>query len=298
MIRASGHSIFALLTILAFAQGFCHAQNSAAAPPPVPMEEIPTPQADGFRLDLQAPKRTTGFAASATSNRYLRTNQPADSERAIRKLDEAERRLSERIKRIQENLTRLQDLMQATEPGSTRAQDDAAVPVTPIPADAAAEEQQPSGPIQINNAVTPSAMPVPEVTPTDESQDVAAPIKAPVLVTSTVDSLSLANNLFAQGKIDEARPIYEQLLELSSKPTDRIWIQYQLASCYRIQGDIKRATKLYRLLAGTKDGDYWRERALWWLDYLRRSQRLNEQRQQLETKLESLRKATHGVQQQ
>lgn len=145
------------------------------------------------------------------------------------------------------------------------------------------------------NVPPPTTVTLPVAAPTIEVQPaVAAPDETPISLTTTVDSLALANNLFAQGKVEMARPIYEKLMRQPQLPKDSVWIQYQLACCYRIEGRIKDATKMYRMAGSSKEEPYWANRAQWWLDFLGRAQQLEEQRAQLEKQLEMLKKVVDG----
>ena len=109
----------------------------------------------------------------------------------------------------------------------------------------------------------------------------------PIPLTSTVDSLALANNLFAQGKIDFAAPIYEKLVHLPQAPSELNWIRYQLAACYRRQNKAKEAKKLYRVVASSRD-DYWAKRAHWWLDYLGTTETLSDRKLSFENEFKLL----------
>lgn len=119
---------------------------------------------------------------------------------------------------------------------------------------------------------------------------------SPKPFTKTVDRLALANNLFVQGQVDVAGPIYEQLVQLPQSPADTIWIQYQLASCYRMQGRPADAKKLYRLVASSKEEEYWSSRALWWLDYLSKTERFLGRQTKLQSQMDAMRKEVNEFQ--
>ena len=196
------------------------------------------------------------------------------------------RSTGERINRINRMLGRLRREI------SKRKQSDAS--------DAASlPTRQVSAPIpQIGTYSTSPPMPAPP----QETKAVSVeplpldPVQRPVSLTSTVDSLSLANSLFAQGKIEEAKPIYEKLAAQTRSPSDLIWIQYQLACCYRADGQIKEAIRLYRIVSAATQEPYWAGRAQWWLKYLGKAQELEQRRQKLDETVAAAKKELDGLQ--
>ena len=135
-----------------------------------------------------------------------------------------------------------------------------------------------------NQLVTPAA---PEL-PADATTPIDIANSHPISVTGTVDQLALANNLFAQNDIENAKNMYEKLLKLPQTAQDIVWIQYQLAGCYRRAGNNQLAKKYYRTVVSNKQEAYWSNRAMWWMDYLNRSSTMMEKQQQLEAELKSL----------
>lgn len=132
-----------------------------------------------------------------------------------------------------------------------------------------------------DDSASPAADPV--------TKQVGVEVPAEFLVTSQpIDSLAFANNMFAQGKIATARPVYEKLLESPQTAEDMIWIQYQLASCYRLEKDIKKATRYYRIVAADTTTEYWPSRARWWLDYISKSQNMYQRSTELENRFKKL----------
>lgn len=130
------------------------------------------------------------------------------------------------------------------------------------------------------------------------TKQTAVEMPAEFLVTSEpIDSLAFANNMFAQGKTAIAKPVYEKLLKLPQTPDDMIWIQYQLASCYRLENQIKEATRYYRIVAADKTTEYWPSRARWWMDYISRSQNMYQRRAELEDRFKKLQEQVRELKQ-
>jgi len=235
------------------------------------VEEIPTPP---FRQEL------LDFVPTKTPD--PRIQNPARSpiaDRSSARVQRINALLSELQKkaRMKEGMRRLPDALPMESP-STTSQEPRFV-----------EPQQPTPP-PIVTVPTSIEQEVPDV-PLEPTQP-----QSPISLTKTVDSLSLANSLFAQGKSEMAQSIYEKLLKTPQSSADLVWIQYQLACCYRISGRMKESTQLYRIVGSSKTEPYWASRAHWWLDYLGRAQRLEAQRQKLESQFELFKKAAENVQ--
>lgn len=203
-----------------------------------------------------------------------------------------------RVKRINEMLTRLRELAKSQKEQAQTPPKLAPPRTEPITLPIS---QRPPEPKTVPNASTEVPVLKPDVVPEPKElippPNAALPKTAPPLpVTSTVDRLALANNLFAQGKIESAHPIYEELLAQPHDPSTFAWIQYQLACCYRNQGKIKEATKLYRIVGSSKDDSYWAGRAQWWLTHLAKTQKIKERQEQVEKQLAQLRKVINAPQ--
>ena len=110
----------------------------------------------------------------------------------------------------------------------------------------------------------------------------------PLALSATVDSLALANNLYAQGRIEEAKPIFVKLAAQTRSASELAWIQYQLACCHRLDGEMQEAIRLYRIVSGSREERYWASRAQWWLKYLSRSEQLEQRRTKLKESLSGL----------
>ena len=153
----------------------------------------------------------------------------------------------------------------------------------------------------------------PQVVPV--APEMVAPIGASVTETSTtsqpaaipaipvtqdpVDSLALANNLFAVGdpqSLQLALGIYDKLHnQLKADPghaDDLEWIRFQLASCHRRNGDIKKAEKFYRIVASSKRAPYWAAQAQWWLQNIARMERIYGRQQRVKETLNQIKEDT------
>jgi hypothetical protein len=97
-----------------------------------------------------------------------------------------------------------------------------------------------------------------------------------VQVTSTVDRMALADNLFSSGKFQLAGRIYSKLLHEQLSNEERAWAEYQLATCYRAIGDIPNARKHFLTVAGTKGVDTYATMATWWLSHLGQQERFQQ----------------------
>lgn len=243
----------------------------------LPREPQPLPAAEPESPFLfNAPRRAE---MAPVMNAPPRTTKPVASSRSVMAtLDQTELDQDLRIKRIREKLDRLKKLAEACQPAPTSASADATEIAPPVP--------QSTG--------IPKVVQSPDLAPQQpvKSPSPPKPVTIPINLTATVDQLALANNLFAQGKTDAALSIYETLVQEPQTASDLVWIQYQLAACYRLTGRSKEARKLYRIVASAKNEDYWTGQAHWWLDYLQRNQALQERQQALQARLDSLRKET------
>ncbi len=116
-----------------------------------------------------------------------------------------------------------------------------------------------------------------ETVPSPPATDAAATdseTHSPIAVTSTVNAISLADNLFAAGDTKTALRKYQALTKQTLPVAQKRWVIYQVASCYRRLGDIPAAEVIYRELAAEADDDTVKTKvpthARWWLDALQR----------------------------
>ena len=192
-----------------------------------------------------------------------------------------------RVRRIQDLLDQLKQKARESKNAKNARP---AQPVSPVPEPVPEPTPEPETKSLITSSAAPSDS---NVVPDSEQpipQTMTRSVSIPRPMTATVDRLGLANNLFVQGAVDDAGSIYEDLLQVPQEPADLIWIQYQLASCYRMQGRLKDAKKLYRHVASLKEDKYWQSRALWWLEYLARSERILSRQAELQKQIDVLRK--------
>lgn len=100
-------------------------------------------------------------------------------------------------------------------------------------------------------------------------QGKAASVTPVDLTGAAVDRLRLADALFGSGDYRLARDIYLQLRVSPLHTSERTWIEFQIASCYRNLGEHQNAEKFYRMVVGSKEDTTLTDYARWWLDGIR-----------------------------
>jgi hypothetical protein len=113
------------------------------------------------------------------------------------------------------------------------------------------------------------------------------------IVQGPVDRLALADSLFAGGQVDLALQAYEEVDSSTLSGEDGLWIQYQLASCYRRLLDYPEAEKRYRHVAARPDGGMYATQARWWLDAMTARRSLEADLHRVTQSLQSLEQQTH-----
>lgn len=108
-----------------------------------------------------------------------------------------------------------------------------------------------------------------------------------------VDRLRLADSLFGSEKFELARDIYLKLHELPSHANDRVWIEYQVASCHRNLADTSNAQKFYRYVVGSQD-DTLAGYARWWLQAMQEKQDADRALNQISHSITETGQANHG----
>lgn len=272
-----------------------NAQQPLELLPPVPDRSAPLTDQEAEALDLPVPLRTRTTQRPSSSG---------SSSRAKRSLDLGQESPSERLSRIRMKLDRLKQIAAREErrraaPNAKQNKQYQTLPVQrprALDVEPPAEAAKPQMNLPANGAMESSVTPLPPMressggpeTPVETETTVDIENAHPISITDTVDQLAMANNLFAQNDIANATAQYEHLLKSPQTAEDIVWIQYQLAGCYRRSGNTLLAKKHYRMVASNKKNDYWSQRAVWWLEYLRRSSTRMEKQQQLEAELKSL----------
>jgi hypothetical protein len=189
----------------------------------------------------------------------------------------------------------------------------AASPTTPSLTPAPPEPDPPAEPhpvVQTPAAAqesTPNHEPPAEAVPSRPEETPAAPPAADVadqtpqtplikgLPVSSIDRMSVADNLFAAGETLLAADIYRQIT-LSELPREEVsWIEFQIANCDRRLGKIDEARKRYRRLVGASALDWVQDVAKWWLDALDEEDALKKEHARLAAAIQELQKATHGT---
>lgn len=157
----------------------------------------------------------------------------------------------------------------------------------------ASEEQPGSVPVEKTEpAVETSEKPAQvaeETTPKEEATPVST--EPQLLMTSPINRLRLADNLFGAGDTKTALQAYSaiDLNELSE--VDQAWVQFQLASCHRRLGEIPEAEKHYRIVASYQSAGTIADAARWWLDRLEAKKELRVALSRLTTIVDTLQKA-------
>lgn len=235
-----------------------HAWQKTAVPPAVPLPEAPVPGPVSIGESFGTPQ----FAKhGGNSNAVLRS----------------------RIDRLRE-LLEIRDAVASPsiEPEST-TQKPKTLPVvqTPVPAiksEGSSSEKQP----QL------------ATTSPSESQPVELP-SSPDVVTTPVNRLKLADNLFGAGKVDLALKVYLAIDQGSLSESDQAWVEFQIASCHRRLGDRAKAEKHYRIVASFKSGGTIVETSRWWLDRIHEKQQLTVALDRLTTIVDALEEQKNGT---
>ncbi len=114
------------------------------------------------------------------------------------------------------------------------------------------------------------------------------PLAEGVQVLSTpVNSFELANSLYATKNYSQALKSYEALLVDETQAVDRDWLRCLAANCYRIQGDIPKAEKLYRGVAASRANSYPTDHSKWYLDHLARRKKITAEIQFIDADLQT-----------
>lgn len=81
----------------------------------------------------------------------------------------------------------------------------------------------------------------------------------------TIYHFEIAENLYKLGEYKTALEIYK-LIEKNRLVKDRkMWIEYQIANCYRKLGFYEEAIKSYRQIQNEFEGTYWGRQAQWYI---------------------------------
>lgn len=137
---------------------------------------------------------------------------------------------------------------------------------------------------------------LPDVAGPHEEPDPAAPDAFPDgIVDGPVDRLALADSLYAGGQIDLALQTYGQVDGEQLTAEDRLWIDFQIASCHRRLGNDPEAEQRYRRLAGTQDGGVYASQSRWWLDAMTARRALESDLQRVTESLKSLEQQSHAT---
>lgn len=121
----------------------------------------------------------------------------------------------------------------------------------------------------------------PSESPEDPSEP---PLMSDIVMMSpkAVDRLELANSLFAMGRTESALAVYGQIEQAGLSEEDRIWLDYQMASCQRRLGNVAEAEKMYRRVVAANPDSTWSKYSRWWLDLLRDRNKVQTELSQLQ----------------
>jgi hypothetical protein len=117
------------------------------------------------------------------------------------------------------------------------------------------------------------------------------PLESIDIGTSPLNSMELANSLFITGHYAQATRGYETLMNDKTLATlDSDWLRCLAANCYRAQGQIAAAEKLYREVVASREKSYASNHAKWYLDHLTRKKKIRAELDALQAELQSTEK--------
>ena len=204
-----------------------------------------------LRGELQAVVRGTAPTAHGSES------VPHLLQRLQRDLDETSGEWSTQMQDLRNNLGHLRRAMerQVTQPPSEPTPNNIA-PNPPLP--------------ETDNETPPLAEagdPADTTAPSSEPIASTAPgvILNPPLTEAPIDRMALADQLFASGDYSTALDVYREINVEQLEVAEGIWIQHQIASCFRRLGNSVEADKYYRDIAGNKTDEVLAQNAMWWL---------------------------------
>jgi hypothetical protein len=239
---------------------------------PIPLKELLNPA--GFL----PPKKATKSRRGSSLNVVL---EPASGGRTgsmtpMERLDSLRRRMnaSERdeeanVQRIDGKIGRLRKLMEAK------------------------RKRAETKSVSLESDKSALTLPKPDVSPSDDRPAFDSILSEAIAVTDKpVDRIALANNLFASGELALAQKIYESIDLNEVSESQKVWIQYQMAGCFRRLDSSQEAQSLYRTVAASKAAPHWAKRARWWLNTMSSSARIKERQVKMVNTLVQLKEAT------
>lgn len=214
-----------------------------------------------------------------------------------------------RVQAINQRISLIRDLLDrqnaAAEAAALATRSAATVPAPALSTPPSEPESQSQTELELKHSSIPVVahsgdhdVPPVESQPADESshspelpvtESVAGtPLAEGVKVLSTpVNSFELANSLYATKNYSQALKSYEALLVDETQAVDRDWLRCLAANCYRIQGDIPRAEKLYRGVAASRANSYPTDHSKWYLDHLARRKKITTEIQFIDADLQT-----------
>jgi tetratricopeptide (TPR) repeat protein len=222
---------------------------------------------------------------------------------------QAEQRRQEkeaRYQALQDRLKRLvKDWKHAGNSGSPAAKPTDQTPDTSTAPDSAQSETQPddSQATPSNDAsqapsstgqTPPPATSIPSVTTPADPPPTTQQLPPEAIIDGPVDRISLANNLYAVGEYVIALETYSQVDRQNLTVAEIHWINYQMATCLRKLKRIPEAQEMYRRMAGEKTSGWLGSASKWWLDRIDDRARLEQEIEQYNQILESLKEIENG----
>ncbi len=220
------------------------------------------PQESGTMLDVEPPQPFESILRQLRHSELETTRQVHEISSRIRFLAERER---ERLMQLALKSAEAGDWPQAEMNSNVSELDRTAPNANPesIPGEPVGATAQPA----VNDAAANMpGNPQPESKPFDFS------VAGQRILSEPPDRLALANNLFQTGQYELALQIYQGLRQQLSTSTDQLWVDYQIATCWRRLDRTDEAQKQLREIANRKSNDPNTTpiiaMAQWWLDVL------------------------------
>ncbi len=114
-------------------------------------------------------------------------------------------------------------------------------------------------------------------------------VQAYAVVDGPVDRLGLANNLYATGEHELALEIYQKMVRDKGDSFDSLWVQYQIANCFRQLGNRAESERMLRIIIGQKKDSWITRSARWWLETNETSAELQRRLERWNVSLDQLR---------
>lgn len=165
---------------------------------------------------------------------------------------------------------------------------DSETPLATVP-DEAQNEQPKSAIADMIDSL--SGAPAPLEAPPEAEDQPLEPLTATTVLNSPVDRLKLADSLYAAKEHGLSLQMYDAIDKTKLSSSDRIWLRYQQASCFRRLGKTAEAESIYRQIAGESNAEWLADTSRWWLDRLSDRKELDAELKQIQDVLDTFEKA-------